>query len=304
MDPRVASLVPNVAESFAVAANDPKAKEEFAPHKELDSSDEATKIKASVTSYLVEALHVLSLCAPVFPTNVNELISLIIKQMSDCTKLSGFAPTKVGAETTMVSAEQKNDETNVKPKDAKQGPPEPPANITGKDRKSTERASMPDKALEGRSTFLQSFDACKESASNDVAIDQKKPGSPDSAISVLSELEIDDQHKRKRTDDDMNTVADRIPKRPKSCDRAWNPHKMCAPRSDGGASYAAMKKYRSNSRSSSSPDCYGPFTSNCDRDMHYSYRENRFPNYYGEEQLEERNREDICFSVVLHRHKL
>jgi hypothetical protein len=305
MDPRVASLAPKVAESFAVAANDPKAKEEFAPHKESDFSDEATKIEASVTSYLVEALRVLSLCAPVFPTKVNELISLIIKQMSDCTKPSGFAPTEVGAETTMVSAGRKNDETkNVKPKDAKQGPPEPPANRTGKNRKSIERASMPDKALEERSTFLQSFDACKESASNDVAIDQKKPGSLDSAISVLSESETDDQHKRKRTNDDMNTVADRIPKRPKSRDRAWNPHKMCAPRSDGGASYAAMKKYRSNSRSSSSPDHYGPFTSNRDRNMHYSYRENRFPNYYGEEQLEERNREDICFSVVLHRHKL
>eukprot|EP00971_Amphidinium_carterae_P030942 608935-Amphidinium_carterae.1 len=61
-------------------------------------------------------------------------------------------------------------------------------------------------------------------------------------------------------DDEMNTAADRIPKRPKSRDRAWNPHKMCAPKSDGGASYAAMKKFRSNSRSSSSPDHYGPFT--------------------------------------------
>jgi hypothetical protein len=38
--------------------------------------------------------------------------------------------------------------------------------------------------------------------------------------------------------------------------------------------------------------------------MHYSSRENRFSQYYGEEQAEETIREDICFSVVIHRHKL
>jgi hypothetical protein len=69
-----------------------------------------TKIEASITSYLVEALRVLSLCAPVYPTNVNELISLIIKQMSDCMKPSGFALTEVGTETKMVSVQWNREE--------------------------------------------------------------------------------------------------------------------------------------------------------------------------------------------------
>jgi hypothetical protein len=144
LDPRVAPLVPKVADSFVIAANDPKAKKEFAPHKEPDSLDECTKIKASVKSYLVEALCFLSLCSPIFPTNVNELISLIIKQMSDCTKPSGFALTEVSAKTKMVSADQNIDDiddNDRNPNHTKEGDPELTAKRTRKDRKQTERAS-------------------------------------------------------------------------------------------------------------------------------------------------------------------
>jgi hypothetical protein len=160
LDPRVAPLVPKVADSFAIAANDPKAKKEFAPHKEPDSSDEGTKIDASVTSYLVEALRVLSLCAPVFPTDVNELISLIIKQMSDCMKPSGFALTEVSAETKMVSADQNIDDidgNDGNPNHTKQADPELTAKRTRKDRKRAERASSPDKMLEGSLSMQNIF---------------------------------------------------------------------------------------------------------------------------------------------------
>jgi hypothetical protein len=115
---------------------------------------------------------------------------------------------------------------------------------------------------------------------------------------------MDDQHKRKSTDDGMNRVSDQIPKRPKNRDRAWIPQKVCAPRSDGGASYAAINKYHSSTRSSPSTEHYGPFARYQDREMHCSSRENCFSHYYGEEQAEEKIREDISFSVVLHQDKL
>jgi hypothetical protein len=123
---------------------------------------------------------------------------------------------------------------------------------------------------------------------------------------MSSDSVMDVQRKRKTKGREMKRVSERIPKCPKTHDRAWNLPKACASRSDGGASYDAIKKYRNNtSRSSPSTEYYhGPFASYQERGMHFSCRENRFSHYYGEEEQQEKIREDICLSVVLHRHKL
>jgi hypothetical protein len=73
IDPSVAPLVPKIAESFAIVAKDPAAKEEFSAHTESDA-EEANCIDPSITTYLIQAIHVLSLSAPVYPTKVNKLM--------------------------------------------------------------------------------------------------------------------------------------------------------------------------------------------------------------------------------------
>jgi hypothetical protein len=102
IDPRCATILPKIAVTYANVAKDHKSKVYHGPN--TPSSMIQPDPTPEPITYLVEAIRVLSLAAPVYGSFVSILIPLIIGCMTQ-TEPSGFAPIEVGAETSPMRTE-------------------------------------------------------------------------------------------------------------------------------------------------------------------------------------------------------
>ena len=286
IDPRCATVVPKLAVAYANMAKDPKSKASLGANMQ-PSIINADPPPLAIT-YLVEAIRVLSLAAPMFGTQVSNLIPLIISCMSPM-EPSGFASAEVGAEISMVSGEsgakdtQQLESTEAQTQGTVVNIPSP---STSRKKKSHEMPTINEEdspsqaSLRGRAAPSQ--DESSLIVSKDAMNDHYTSDSTDTNISGHSSKSFNAAigKRTERGDKRRNQASDRIPKRQKLPYKFHQP--VLAPKVRVGEdSYASSTFLHTR----------GGFASAEDRNRAFSCTK---PHY----------RDDIPLDVLLHRYTL